>query len=83
MLWRHADVLTNFFVCFLPILALYYPLLMLSDNLATSGGRRSAFGWPTWCWWCPPWPCCGGSFGTDPFLAMGKKRRNTLFHSVL
>jgi lipopolysaccharide export system permease protein len=37
MLWRHADVLTNFFVCFLPILALYYPLLMLSDNLATSG----------------------------------------------
>jgi lipopolysaccharide export system permease protein len=37
MLWRHADVLTNFFVCFLPILAIYYPLLMLSDNLATSG----------------------------------------------
>ena len=37
MLWRHADVLTNFFVCFLPILAMYYPLLMLSDNLATSG----------------------------------------------
>ena len=37
MLWRHADVLTNFFVCFLPILALYYPLLMLSDNLSTSG----------------------------------------------
>ena len=37
MLWRHADVLTNFFVCFLPILALYYPLLMLSDNLAGSG----------------------------------------------
>jgi lipopolysaccharide export system permease protein len=37
MLWRHADVLTNFFVCFLPILALYYPLLMLSENLSTSG----------------------------------------------
>jgi lipopolysaccharide export system permease protein len=37
MLWRHADVLTNFFVCFLPILALYYPLLMLSDDLSTSG----------------------------------------------
>ena len=37
MLWRHADVLTNFFVCFLPILAIYYPLLMLSDDLATSG----------------------------------------------
>lgn len=37
MLWRHADVLTNFFVCFLPILAIYYPLLMLSDDLSTSG----------------------------------------------
>ncbi len=36
MLWRHADVLTNFFVCFLPILAIYYPLLMLSNALATS-----------------------------------------------
>lgn len=37
MLWRHADVLTNFFVCFLPILALYYPLLMLGEDLSTSG----------------------------------------------
>jgi lipopolysaccharide export system permease protein len=37
MLWRHADVLTNFFVCFLPILAIYYPLLMASDDLSTSG----------------------------------------------
>ena len=37
MLWRHADVLTNFFVCFLPILAIYYPLLMFSDDLSTSG----------------------------------------------
>jgi lipopolysaccharide export system permease protein len=37
MLWRHADVLTNFFVCFVPILALYYPLLMLSEDLSTTG----------------------------------------------
>ena len=37
MLWRHADVLTNFFVCFLPILAVYYPLLMFGDKLSTSG----------------------------------------------
>ena len=37
MFWRHADVLTNFFVCFLPILVIYYPLLMLSDDLSTSG----------------------------------------------
>jgi lipopolysaccharide export system permease protein len=45
MLWRHADGLTNFFVCFLPILAVYYPLLMLSDNLTTSGTL-----WPI-CFW--------------------------------
>ena len=37
MLLRHADVLTNFFVCFLPILAIYYPLLMFSGDLSTSG----------------------------------------------
>ena len=37
MLWRHADVMTNFFVCFVPILAVYYPLLMLSEDLSTSG----------------------------------------------
>jgi lipopolysaccharide export system permease protein len=37
MLWRHADVLTNFFVCFLPILAVYYPLLLLGQDLSTSG----------------------------------------------
>ena len=36
MLWRHADVFTNFFVCFLPILAIYYPLLMFSEGLSTS-----------------------------------------------
>ena len=37
MLWRHVDGLTNFFVCFLPILALYYPLLMFGEDLSTSG----------------------------------------------
>jgi lipopolysaccharide export system permease protein len=37
MVWRHADGLTNFFVCFLPILALYYPLLMLGEHLSTTG----------------------------------------------
>jgi lipopolysaccharide export system permease protein len=45
MLWRHADGLTNFFVCFLPILALYYPLLMLSENLSTSGTLPPIFFW--------------------------------------
>jgi len=43
MLWRHADVLTNFFVCFLPILAIYYPLLMLSEGLTTSGAPPICF----------------------------------------
>ena len=37
MFRRHADVLTNFFVCFVPILAIYYPLLMLGEDLSTSG----------------------------------------------
>lgn len=37
MLWRHADMLTNFFACFVPILAVYYPLLMISEDLSTSG----------------------------------------------
>jgi lipopolysaccharide export system permease protein len=43
MLWRHADVLTNFFVCFLPILAVYYPLLMFGDKVATSGAPPICF----------------------------------------
>ncbi|MGW8257241.1 MAG: LptF/LptG family permease, partial [Thermoguttaceae bacterium] len=37
MFWRHSDVLTNFFVCFAPILSIYYPLLMLGEDLSTSG----------------------------------------------
>ncbi len=44
MLRRHADVLTNFFVCFLPILAVYYPLLMFGDKVSTSGSP------PVWFW---------------------------------
>lgn len=45
MLRRNADVLTNFFSCFLPILIVYYPLLMLSDHMATSGRV-----WPVLFW---------------------------------
>ncbi len=37
MLRRHADALTNFFVCFLPILVVYYPLMMFGEDLSTSG----------------------------------------------
>ncbi len=43
MLWRHADALTNFFVCFLPILVVYYPLLMLADGLTTNSGVLPPF----------------------------------------
>jgi lipopolysaccharide export system permease protein len=45
MLWRHADGLTNFFVCFLPILAMYYPLLLLGQHLTTSGTLPPIFFW--------------------------------------
>jgi lipopolysaccharide export system permease protein len=45
MFWRYAEVLTNFFICFLPILAVYYPLLLFSENLATSGK------WPPIIFW--------------------------------
>jgi lipopolysaccharide export system permease protein len=45
MIWRHADALTNFFVCFLPILAIYYPLLMLGEDLTTSGRLPPIFFW--------------------------------------
>jgi lipopolysaccharide export system permease protein len=45
MIWRHADVLTNFFTCFLPILSIYYPLLMLSEKLAIQGSLPPATFW--------------------------------------
>jgi lipopolysaccharide export system permease protein len=45
MLWRHADVWTNFFVCFAPILAVYYPLLVLADKLSTSGAMPPISFW--------------------------------------
>ncbi len=37
MTFRNADVLTSFFICFLPILIVYYPLLMIGEDLSTSG----------------------------------------------
>jgi lipopolysaccharide export system permease protein len=35
---RNSDFLTSFFICFLPILVLYYPLLIFSVDRAKSGG---------------------------------------------
>jgi lipopolysaccharide export system permease protein len=34
---RHGDLLASFFVCFLPILVVYYPFLMLSVQYAKEG----------------------------------------------
>lgn len=34
---RNADFVTSFFVCFMPILLLYYPMLMLTVSQAKSG----------------------------------------------
>jgi lipopolysaccharide export system permease protein len=35
---RNSDFLTSFFICFLPILIIYYPLLIFSVDRAKSGG---------------------------------------------
>ncbi len=45
MMRRNADILTTFFVCFAPILVVYYPLLMLSEDLSTTGKL------PPWSFW--------------------------------
>ena len=42
---RNSDVMTTFFAVFLPILLCFYPLLMLSENLALSGTV------PVWAFW--------------------------------
>jgi lipopolysaccharide export system permease protein len=34
---RNADMLTSFFLCFLPILLVYYPLLMYGLDRAKAG----------------------------------------------
>jgi len=45
VLWRTADAVSTFFACFLPILVIYYPLLMLGEDLSCSGKL-------------PPWSFC-------------------------
>jgi lipopolysaccharide export system permease protein len=42
---RNADVMTSFFACFLPILGIYYPLMMLGVSQAKSGSFPS---WGVW-----------------------------------
>ncbi len=57
MMRRNADLLTTFFVCFLPILVVYYPLLMLSENLSTTGKL------PPWSFWLGNFVMIGPGLG--------------------
>jgi lipopolysaccharide export system permease protein len=43
--WRNADYLTSFFACFVPILGIYYPLMMVGVSQAKSGSFPS---WGVW-----------------------------------
>jgi lipopolysaccharide export system permease protein len=45
-IWRkQGEGISIFFVCFMPILLVYYPLLILSEKLATSGNWPVAIMW--------------------------------------
>lgn len=45
-IWRrNADLLTSFFLCFLPILLIYYPLLMFGVDQAKSGSLPAFTVW--------------------------------------
>lgn len=43
--WRNADLLTSFFLCFLPILVVYYPLLMYGVDAAKNGRLPPTIVW--------------------------------------
>jgi lipopolysaccharide export system permease protein len=42
---RHRDFLTTFFLCFVPILLVYYPLLMYAAGGAKNGTMPAYFAW--------------------------------------
>ena len=66
MLLRNSDFLTSFFVCFLPILVLYYPLLIFSvDRASRAGCRPSRCGWAMGSWPRAALGCCGACCGTE------------------
>ncbi len=54
---RNADFLTSFFLCFLPILVVYYPVFMLGVNQAKRGAVPPVAVWfgnlliVAWGWW--------------------------------
>ena len=45
MWWKSADNVSVFFVCFLPILLIYYPLLVAGETLARQGFMPAASVW--------------------------------------
>ena len=45
MRYRFDSFLSSFFVCFLPILGVFYPLLMFQEELTTSGSCHPIFFW--------------------------------------
>lgn len=57
--WAHGELLSNFFACFLPVLGLYYPLLLFGVNNAKEGtlppyivwsGNLLFLGMGVWLW---------------------------------
>jgi lipopolysaccharide export system permease protein len=54
---RNADFLTSFFLCFLPILIVYYPVFMLGVDQAKRGSVPPVVVWmgnvliTLWGWW--------------------------------
>ena len=42
---RNRDSLTSFFLCFLPILVIYYPLMIYGTDAAKNGSLPAAFVW--------------------------------------
>ena len=43
--FRNRDFLTNFFLCFLPILIVYYPLLIFTADAAKNGSAPASLAW--------------------------------------
>lgn len=57
--WAHGELLSNFFACFLPVLGVYYPLLLFGVNNAKEGtlppyivwsGNLLFLGFGYWLW---------------------------------
>jgi lipopolysaccharide export system permease protein len=43
--FRNRDFLSSFFLCFLPILIVYYPLLMFTVDAAKGGSVPASLAW--------------------------------------